>query len=88
MSETPAQFSLLDDLLDPFIALLNIEQAKLIVAAKATAAVQARADELAEKSNQGTLTTSEHDEYARFLVGCDCFALLQLKASALIKARS
>ena len=69
MSTTLSETSLLDGLIEPFVEIMTVEQAKRIAVLRADEATQARADALAERANQGTLTEAERAEYAGFLAG-------------------
>lgn len=55
----------LDQIIEPFAECLTQEAALKIVAIKADGAIQGRIDELADKSNAGTLTEIEQSEYDR-----------------------
>ena len=88
MSTTLSEMSLIDGLLDPLMEVLTVDQAKLIAGFRADDATQARAAQLAEKANRGTLSDDEREEYTRFLVAYDFVSLLQLRALRLVKANS
>ncbi len=70
----------LDRFLEPMAAALSPEVAKRIVALRASPEVQSRADELADKANEGTLTTDEELEYKQFVEAVDIIAIIQAKA--------
>lgn len=70
----------LDRFLDPLTETLSPEVARKIVALRAAPDVQARADELAEKANEGTLTPVEEAEYKEFVEAVDIVSIIQAKA--------
>lgn len=61
--------------------------ARKIVDLRAPANVQARASELAEKANSGTLTAEEDAEYKDFVDAVDIIAILQAKARKFLSQR-
>jgi hypothetical protein len=67
-------------LLDPLAGCFSSEVAKKVAALEADVDVQARIDELAEKSNEGTLTDNEDAEYMAYIRAMDVVAVLQKKA--------
>lgn len=71
-----------DRILDPFITL---EVARQLVAYRADEATQARIDELAEKCNEGLLTTAERAEYKEFVSAIDILSILQVKARRVLR---
>lgn len=80
MSKTAA----LSRFLDPVTSLLTPEVARRIVDFRADAKTQARLDELAEKSNEGSLSTDERTEYEGYVRAIDLITVLQLKARSLL----
>jgi hypothetical protein len=81
---SPADF--LDRLLDPVGRALTPEAAKRLIALRADAAAQGRIDELAERANEGILTTEERGEYESLIAAAGVVALLQTKARAILAA--
>ena len=77
---------ILDRILDPVVDTFTPEVARHIVALKADAEVQNRIDELAKKSNEGTLTEDERAEYRCFVDAIDLVSLLQAKSRRVLKA--
>ena len=67
-------------LLNPLAECFSSEVAKKVAALEADDDVQARIDELAEKSNEGTLTDKEDAEYMAYIRAMDVVAVLQKKA--------
>ena len=72
--------SVLDRLLDPLAHSLSPDAARTIVDFRASSEIQARLDELAEKSNEGQLTPDERREYEDYVEAIDFVAVLQAKA--------
>lgn len=70
----------LDRFLDPLTETLSPEVARKIIALRAAPDVQARAEELAEKANEGTLTAAEDAEYKEFVEAVDIVSIIQAKA--------
>jgi hypothetical protein len=70
----------LDRLLDPLAHSLSPDAARTVVGFRASSEIQARLDELAEKSNEGQLTPDERREYEDYLEAIDFVAVLQAKA--------
>jgi len=79
--ETPA----LAELLEPVGRCLSREGAKRLVGLRATAPVQSRIEELAEKSNSGELTQGEVAEYETLVSAGTFIAVLQAQARQLLK---
>jgi hypothetical protein len=71
-------------ILDPVAQCFTPEVAKRVVELRADPAVQARIEELAEKSNEGIITPEEMAEYDAYIQAMDIVAVLQKKASTLI----
>lgn len=76
--------TLLDQLIEPFAECLTPSAAKKIAALKADVALQSRVDELADKSNRGTLTSTEQAEYDRYLAAFHFVTVMQAKARRLL----
>lgn len=72
--------TLLDQILDPFTECLTLEVAQRIVDLRASAAIQSRVDELADKANEGVLSDEERVEYDRFRDAFHFVTILQAKA--------
>jgi hypothetical protein len=69
---------------DPIISFFNVEQARALVAYRGDTALQARIEELAEKSNEGNLTEQERAEYDGYVQANKFVATLQAKARKLL----
>ena len=67
-------------MLEPLTDSLTLESAKRLANLKAKASVQVRLDELAEKSNEGTLTQEETEEYETYVRVGSVLNLLKAKA--------
>ncbi len=74
----------LDRLLDPVTECLTPEVARALVNLRARPEVQARIDELAEKSGEGDLTPVERLEYRQIIDAIDLISVLQAKARVLL----
>ncbi len=72
--------SALDRMLDPLSDCLDPEVARRIVALHIAPEIRARIEELADRSNQGELTESEHAEYDGYVEGAEIVSLIKLKA--------
>ncbi len=75
----------LDRLLEPLAGCLTPEVAAKVADLRADNAVQERIDYLAERSNDGTLSDEEREEYAGYLHAIDVIAILQAKARAMLR---
>ena len=76
--------AVLDQLFDPVGACLTPDVARRIVSLRASAEVQARLDELADKCNDGTLAPDERRAYESYLRAVNFIGMLQAKARALL----
>jgi hypothetical protein len=77
----------LDRLVEPVVRTLTPEVARALVQLRADPELQARMDELAEKSNEGQLTLEEREEYETSIRFGNFIAILQAKAQALLQQR-
>lgn len=75
-----ASSTIIDRVLQPFADVLTEETARALVELRADSQAQERIDELAAKSNDGTITTDEQAEYQSIVNAIDVISLLQLKA--------
>jgi hypothetical protein len=78
----------LDRLLEPLVGCLSQEVAAKVADMRADTAMQERIDYLAERSNEGSLTVDEREEYERYTHAIDVVAVFQAKARALAHKRS
>lgn len=74
----------LDRLLDPFAQSLTPAAARALISFRADEDTQARIEELGNRCNEGTLTSSERAEYESFVRGIDLISILQSKARRLL----
>ena len=77
--------SVLDRLLDPLSRCLTREGARELLELRADAVAQARLSELAEKCNEGLLTSEERREYETYVHLGNFIAILQAKARLLLR---
>ncbi len=70
----------LDRMLDAVGSCLNPESAQQLLELRADPQLQARLDELADKSTAGTLSAAERSEYDTYVRALDFIAVLQGKA--------
>lgn len=84
MSPTEA----LEELFEPVGECLTPEVASKIVAVRASPKVQARIDELAEKSSDGTLTPEERSLYELYVRGIHFIGVLQAGARRMLSKGS
>jgi hypothetical protein len=75
---------LLDRIREPVISCLNDKAAESLFRLKANRKTQARVNKLADKNNEGELTTQERREYEMYLLANHFVALLQAKARTLL----
>ncbi len=71
--------------MEPLAGCLTPEVAAKVADLRADNAVQERIDYLAERSNDGTLSDEEREEYAGYLHAIDVIAILQAKARAILR---
>ena len=76
MSATTA----LDGLLDPLSGWLDAESARRVVELRVAPPVQQRIDTLAERTNDGVLTSDESAEYEALIDAADFISILNVKA--------
>ncbi|MDA1252821.1 MAG: hypothetical protein O2820_26820 [Planctomycetota bacterium] len=79
------QTTALHELLDPVGQCLTPEGARRLIDLRASVPVQKRMDQLAAKSNAGTLTESERSEYESLVSAGTFIAILQSKARTLLQ---
>ena len=76
----PHQVRVLDGLLDPLGRCLDAESARRVAELRVSARVQQRIDTLAERANEGVLTSDEAAEYEAVGNAADFISILKLKA--------
>ncbi len=82
MSNTTS--NVLDQILTPFTECLTPDVAQRIVEMQASSETQSRLDELADKANEGQLSSMEESEYAKYREAFHFITVLQAKARHLI----
>jgi hypothetical protein len=82
---TKPRTALLDELLDPLVGCFSRRVARKLVELRANDATQRRLNELADKANEGELTTAEHREYDLYVQAIDVIGILQAKARRYLK---
>jgi hypothetical protein len=70
----------LDGLLDPLSRCLDAESARRLVELRVDSSVQERVDALAERANEGLLSSDEHAEYEALINAADFISILKSKA--------
>jgi hypothetical protein len=83
-----AQTAVLNELLEPVGRCLTPEAAQQLVELRASPSAQARIEELATKSTEGTLTKDEEVEYETYVSVGNFIAILQAKARKMLKNNS
>ncbi len=76
--------NILSELLEPVGQMMPVEFARKLSAMRATPEVQARIDELADKSNEGELTDPERAEYLAHVDAINVISILQAKARSVL----
>ena len=80
--------TLLERMVDPIGRVLTPEAAKEIVNLRADKETQQRIDQLADKCNEGTLTSEERAEYQEFISMFNILTVLQARARTILEARN
>jgi len=78
------QSDLLSRVLEPISHYLTPEGARELVNLRADGTTQSRIDELAERANEGQLTSEERAEYDSYIAAANVIAILQSKARRLL----
>lgn len=76
--------SAFDRVTDPVVRILSAEQVRRLADYRGDDKLQARIEELAEKSNEGALTDEERAEYAGYVSANKFVAMLQAQARRLL----
>jgi hypothetical protein len=87
-SMNPTTSYVLSRLLEPVGRMMPLAFARDLASMRATPEIQARIDELADKSNEGELTEDERAEYAAYVDAVDVISILQAKARAVLSEGS
>ncbi len=88
MPETTTLTRVLDRLLDPVGRCLSKRAARELAGLRGDEEAQARIRELAEKCNEGLLSTEERAEYEACVMAANIVAILQAKARAQLRTTS
>jgi hypothetical protein len=80
--------AVLERLVNPLGECFNPESAKRLLKLRADPQIQARVDQLADKSNEGTLTPEERSEYESYVHFSTFVALLKSKARLMLSRSS
>jgi hypothetical protein len=80
--------AVLDLVFDPVTQCLTPDVARRIAALRAPEHVQRRLDELAEKSQDGTLSADEQTQYETWIRAINFLGILQVKARKIIAAET
>jgi hypothetical protein len=75
----------LDRLVEPVVRTFTPEVARALIRLRADPELQARMDELAEKCNEGQLTSEEREEYETSVRFANYLAIIQAKARRLLR---
>ena len=75
-------------LLEPLIESLGPDAVQQILAFRIDSTVQARIDDLADRCNEGHLTTSEKAEYEAYVAEISLINMLKAKARRVLSARA
>ena len=87
MNEVPAK-GLLDDLPDPLSLCPDEESARRVTEFHAAPLVQERITVLAERANEGFLSSDEETEYEAIVNAADFISILRLEAERNLKSNS
>lgn len=79
---------MLDRFLEPITDCLTPEVAERIVKSRPDRRLQARADELTDKANQGLLSEREREEYREIVEAIDVVGIIKAKARAVLARRA
>jgi hypothetical protein len=77
----------LERLLGPVSSLLNEKAARKLIGLKADRQTQARVAKLADRCNEGRLTSEERVEYEMYVLVGELIAIFQAKARLLLARR-
>lgn len=78
----------MDRILDPFLDCFTPEVARSVASLRADAETQAQLELLAQKANEGQLSTEERAIYDRFLETYQFVTILQAKARGFLRRQT
>ena len=76
--------AVLDEMLEPVSRSLGLKSARTLVALRVGARMQSRAEKLAEKCDEGKLTSKERAEYEAYVQASTLIGILQAKARRIL----
>jgi hypothetical protein len=76
--------AVLNEMLEPVSRSLGRKTARALAALRVGARTQARVEKLAEKCNEGKLTTAERAEYEAYVQASTLIGILQAKARRIL----
>lgn len=79
---------MLDQLLEPFAQCLDAESARRVADFRIAAPVEQRVHELAERANEGLLTSEERSEYEALINAAEFIQILRLKAQEQLTSKA
>ena len=85
---TSSEMAAFDRGVRPLMQIVLPEKAEAVIGFRADPELQARIEELAEKSNEGQLTEAERSEYAGYVRANKFVAILQQHARRLMESRA
>jgi hypothetical protein len=83
--DRPQTSDVLSRLLEPVGRMMPLEFAEKLAALRATPEIQTRLDELADRCDEGELSTEERAEYEAYIDAIDVISILQAKARRVIE---
>ncbi len=84
MTPTRETIDAMDRLFDPLGRCFTPEVARSVASLRADRSVQARIDELADKSTEGRLSSQELEEYETYVWAINFISVLQAKARTVL----
>jgi hypothetical protein len=84
LRSTHHQLDILSQLLEPVAQMMPVDFAQKLAALRASPEIQARIDELADRSNEGLLTEKERADYEAYVDAIDVISILQAQARVVI----
>ena len=76
--------AVLDEMLEPVSRSFGLETARALAALRVGKRTQARVEKLAEKCNEGKLTSAERAEYEAYVQASTLIGILQAKARRIL----
>ena len=76
--------AVLDEMLEPVSRSFGLETARALAALRVGKRTQARVEKLAEKCNEGKLTSDERAEYEAYVQASTLIGILQAKARRIL----